>query len=231
MVHYGLVTVPVVGDQNKFLGVISGEQLVDVLVEEATEDVQRMASLPPMKHPYFEISFLRLLYLRSYVLIALLIAESFSGNLLRSYDYILTGVLYSFLPMLTSAGGNSGSQTSAVVIQGMASGEINPSNMWRLVRREFMVSSMLAIMLSSLSCIRAWIVGGSLVESLAVGVSLGMIVLISSLVGSVIPFVLRRLNIDPAFSAGPFLATLMDILGIVIYCYVSYFFLHCWVVG
>lgn len=231
MVHYGLVTAPVVGDNNKFLGVISGEELVDVLVEEATEDVQRMASLPPMKYPYFEISFLKLLYLRSYVLIALLIAESFSGNLLRSYDYVLTGILYSFIPMLTSAGGNTGAQTSAVVIQGMASGEIDSANMFRLMRREFMVSGALAIMLSTLSGLRAWYVGGSIVESMAVGISLGLIVLASSLLGSMIPFVLRRFNIDPAFSAGPFLATLMDILGILIYCCVSYYFLRVMVVS
>lgn len=222
MVHYGLTTVPVVSNDNKFLGVISTEELVDVLVEEATEDVQRMASLPPMKHPYFEIPFWRLYYLRGYVLVALLIAESFSGTLIRAYDHILKiGVLVSFLPMLTSAGGNSGSQTSAVVIQGLASGEINASNMWRLFRREFLVSCSVTITLGIISFLRAWFVGGSLAECVAVAGSLGVIVLISSMLGTFIPFVLRRFNIDPAFSAGPFLATLMDILGILIYCHVS----------
>ncbi len=221
MVHYGLTTVPVVSSNNKFLGVISSEELVDVLVEEATEDVQRMASLLPMKYPYFEIPFWHLLYLRSYVLIALLIAESFSGSLLRSYDYVLTGVLYSFLPMLTSAGGNSGSQTSAVVIQGLASGDITTSNMFRLLRRELLVSGTLSLMLGSISFIRAYFVGGNVYECLAISFSLGLIVLVSSLLGSVIPFILRRFNIDPAFSAGPFLATIMDILGILIFCYVS----------
>lgn len=226
MVHYGLITVPVVSDNNKFVGVISSEQLVDVLVEEATEDVQRMASLPPMKYPYFEMPFWRVLYLRSYVLVALLVAESFSGSLLRYYDHIVKfGILGSFLPMLISAGGNSGSQTSAVVIQGLASGEITFSNMFRLLRREIMVSGLLALILGGLSFMRAFWVGGTWIECIAIGGSLALIVLLSSLLGSLIPFLLRRFNIDPAFSAGPFLATLMDILGIVIYCHVSNFLL------
>ena len=232
MVHYGLTTVPVVSDDNKFLGVISTEELVDVLVEEATEDVQRMASLPPMKYPYFEIPFWRLFYLRGYVLIALLIAESFSGSLIRAYDHILKfGVLISFIPMLTSAGGNSGSQTSAVVIQGMASGEITWGNMFKLFRRELLVSFFVALTLGIISFLRALWVGGTTAECFAISTSLGFIVLISSMLGTVIPFILRRLNIDPAFSAGPFLATLMDILGVLIYCHVSNLLLSQLVVG
>ncbi len=226
MIHYGITTVPVVGNQNNFLGAISSEELVDVLVEEAADDVQRMASMPPMKYPYFEMHFLKLLYLRSYVLIALLFAEQFSGNLLRSYEGVMKlGILSSFIPMLTSAGGNSGSQTSAVVIQGMAAGEINMTNIARLFKREFVVSTTLACMLGGLIFARAWWVGGSWEESMAIGLSLGIIVFISSALGVIIPFVLRRLKIDPAFSAGPFLATIMDILGIGIYCYISSLFL------
>ena len=227
MVHYGLITVPVVSSNNTFLGVISSEELVDVLVEEATEDVQRMASLPPMKLPYFEIPFWRLLYLRSYVLIALMIAESFSGTLLRSFDYVMKlGILVSFLPIIMSAGGNSGSQTSAVIIQGMASGEIVFSSMFRLLRRELLISGTLGLLLGGISFARAYYVGGSLLECIAISLSLGLIVIISSMLGNVIPFILRKFNIDPAFSAGPLLATLMDILGILIYCHVSNFFLR-----
>ncbi len=221
MIHYGLMTVPVVSDDNIFLGVIPSETLVDVIIEEASEDVQKMASLPPLKYPYFEMSFWRLFYQRSYVLIALLIAESFSGTILRAYEAVITGMLVSFIPMLTSAGGNTGSQTSAVVIQGMASGEITYSNMFRLLRREFLVASMSALLLGCIAFIRVYFVGGTFFESLAVSCALGSIVLISALLGTVLPFILRRFNIDPAFSAGPFLATVMDILGIVLYCYIS----------
>ena len=221
MIHYDLMTAPVVGEYDYFLGVISSEILVDVLVQEAGEDVTRMASLPTIKVPYFEISFMRLLYLRGYVLLALLIAESFSGNIIRAYDATMTGILISFIPMLTSAGGNTGSQTSAVVIQGMASGDIGFYNMARFLRREFSVSLIIALVMGVYSFMRSYSVGGTLFESLAVSSSLGVIVFLSAMLGSAIPFLLRKLNMDPAFSAGPFLATLMDILGIVIYCYIS----------
>lgn len=227
MIHYKLTTAPVVSSANKFLGVISSEELVDVLVEEATEDVQRMASLPSMKYPYFSIPFLRVLYMRSYVLIALLVAESFSGTILKSYEHIVKfGILSSFLPMLISAGGNSGSQTSAVVIQGLASGEISVTNLSQLLRRELYVSSLCSLLLGAISFVRVYVMGGSIMECFAIAASLGIIVLVSSMLGSIIPFILRRFNIDPAFSAGPFLATLMDILGILIFCYVSNFFIQ-----
>jgi magnesium transporter len=222
MLHYKVMTVPVVGDNNYFLGVISGEELVDVLVEEAEEDVQRMASLPPMKYPYFEMSFWRLFYLRGYVLVALMVAESFSGTLLRFYDSTMKiGILLSFLPILMSTGGNSGSQTSAVVIQGMASGEFTFSNVFRLLRREFIISSSLSLLLGAISFARAYWVGGSLNECYAIGISLAFVLLLASMLGNIIPFALQKLNIDPAFSAGPLLATFMDILSILIYCSIS----------
>src|SRR5581483_1934341 len=116
----GLMTVPVVGDDMHFLGVISSETLVDVIVEEATEDVQKMAALAPLKYSYFETSFWRLLSERSYILVALLLAESFSNTILHAYEATLGLALMSFIPMLISAGGNTSSQTSAMVIQGMA---------------------------------------------------------------------------------------------------------------
>ena len=219
MVHYGLMTVPVVDKNNYFLGVIPSETLVEVIVEEASEDVQKMAALPPIKQPYFEVSFFRLLYERSYILIGLLLAESFSGTIMRAHEANLNAFLLSFVPMLISTGGNTSSQTSAVAIQGMASGEISSFNMLRFLRREFYMALFLAALLSITSFIRVFFTSGVVWESIVISLAVGMIVLVSVTLGSAIPFILRRLNIDPAFSAGPFLATLMDILGIFIYCY------------
>jgi magnesium transporter len=221
MVHYGLMTVPVVGDDNYFLGVISSETLVDVIVEEATEDVQKMAALTPMKYPYFETPFWRLLYERSYILIALLLAESFSNTILQAYETTLGLVLMSFIPMLISAGGNTSSQTSAMVIQGMAAGDIHQANMFKFLRRELLMAFMLAAILGVTSFIRVYYTAGTWVHSLVVSLTLATIVMASVTLGSCIPLLLKRFNIDPAFSAGPFLATLMDILGLLIYCYVS----------
>jgi magnesium transporter len=180
-----------------------------------------MSALAPMKKTYFETSFFRLLYNRGYILVGLLIAESFSGTILRAYEDTLYGVLLFFIPMLISTGGNTSSQTSAVVIQGMATGEIHSGTMSRFLRREFLTAGALALILGVAAFIRVYLMHQVLKESIAVSLSLAAIVMLAVTLGSCIPLVLRRFNIDPAFSAGPFLATLMDILGILIFCYIS----------
>jgi magnesium transporter len=218
MVHYGVTTVPVIGSDDIFLGVISGDTLVDVLVEEAVEDVQKMAAMTPLTRPYFETPFFQSLYERSYILVILLLAGSVSTTIMRMYEATLTEMLLFFVPMLTSVGGNTSNQTSAVAICGMASGEFDQSTVKYFLRRELMIASCLSIILGITSFIRVYLTSGEVWESLVVSFTLAIIVLVSVTLGSAMPFVLKRLNIDPAFSAGPFLATIMDIVGVLIYC-------------
>lgn len=221
MMHYGLMIAPVVDRENHFLGVIPSETLVDVISDEAREDVARMSALSPLKYPYFETSTIRIFWERGYILIALLILESFSSSILHAYEATLTALLISLIPMLISAGGNTSSQSSAMVIQGMASGEINIANFKRFLKKELLVTILLALSLGGTAFLRVYLTGGTFLETLTASLALGSIVLISSVLGSCIPFLLKRLNLDPAFSAGPFLATIMDIVGIMIFCYLS----------
>ncbi len=221
MMHYSLMTAPVVDDENHFLGVIPSETLLDVVSAEAREDVTRMAALAPLKYPYFETSVFRLFWERGYILIALLILESFSSSILHSYEATLTALLISLVPMLISVGGNTSSQSSAMVIQGMVSGEIHLANFSRFLKKELFVTLFLSIALGATAFARVYLTGGNLLETLVASIALSCIVLISSVLGSCIPFLLKRLNLDPAFSAGPFLATIMDIVGIMIFCYLS----------
>ena len=218
MVHYGVTTVPVIGADNVFLGVISGDTLVDVLGEEATEDVQKMAAMSPLKRPYFETPFFQSLYERSYILVLLLLAGSISTTIMRMYEATLTEILLFFVPMLTSVGGNTSNQTSAVAICGMASGEFDHNTMRHFLRREFMMASFLAVILGITAFTRVYFTSGVAWDSIVVSCTLSIIVLVSVMLGSAMPFILQRFNIDPAFSAGPFLATIMDILGVFIYC-------------
>lgn len=218
MVHYGLMTVPVVGKDNYFLGVIPSDVLVEVLVQEANEDAQKMAALSPMKHTYFETPFLVLLYKRSNILIVLLLAESLSSVILGAYEKTLPHSLLIFITMLMSTGGNTSHQTSTLVVQGMATGEIHKGNAKRFLRREMLTAISLAAILGVTAFLRAWYTTRQMRESLAVALTLGVIVMTSVMLGSFIPLGLKRLNIDPAFSAGPFLATLMDIVGVAIFC-------------
>ena len=218
MVHYGVTTVPVIGADNIFLGVISSDTLVDVLVEEAVEDVQKMAAVTPLRRPYFETPFFQALYERSYILVILLLAGSVSTTIMRIYEATLTEMLLFFVPMLTSVGGNTSNQTSAVAICGMTSGEFDHSTVKKFLRRELMMASFLSLILGITSFTRVYLTSGIMWESVVVSFTLAIIVLVSVTLGSAMPFILKRFNIDPAFSAGPFLATIMDIIGILIYC-------------
>ena len=226
MIHYALMTVPVVSDDNKFLGIIPSDELGHILEEEAAEDVYRISALRPIKHPYFETSFFRLIYQRSSILIALLLVQIFSSLIIEHYEHLLKGFLILFITMIQSTGGNSSSQSSALAIRGISSGEINSSNMIRFFRREMLMAVAIGILLGVVSFVRVYLFhSNNFWGNIAVSVALGLIVIVSNLLGSLIPVILRRLNLDPAFSAGPFLGTLMDILGLLIYCYVGQLFL------
>ena len=221
MVHYGSMTVPVIDENNNFLGVIPSDTLVDVLLEEASEDVQKMSALAPMKYSYFDTSFFKMLYERAYILIALLLAQSFSTTIMKSFQNILGyGSLLYFTSMIISTGGNSSNQTSGLVIQGLATGHLSFLNFWRFLRREILISCVLGTILGGIAFGRVYFTTASILEATIISVTLVTIVIVSIILGCIIPLMLRRFNIDPAFSAGPFLATLMDILGVIIYCYV-----------
>jgi magnesium transporter len=224
MVHYHMMTVPVVNDQMFLLGVIPEDTLIDVIQQEATEDVQRI-SAAPVTTSYFEMSFWHLLYKRGFILALLLIMGSLTSFIVGHFQESLTSFLILFFTMLVSTGGNTGGQTSAIAIQAMSSGDLNESNTGKFIGREFLIGMFLAIILAVVAFLRVYLWYGDLIGSLVVSLSLGIIVLISVLLGACFPVVLKKLGVDPAFSASPLLATVMDILGIFIYCYVAYLIL------
>jgi magnesium transporter len=229
MVRYSEMTVPVVGENNVFLGIIPSEALVTVLEQEAAEDVYRISAVGDIKHTYFETPFLKLLFQRSSILIVLLLIQILSSVIIKYYETLLmmgSGFLYLFITMIQSTGGNSSSQSSALAIQGISSGEITSINVHRFLRRELAMAVVIGVILGIVSFIRIYVhTPEHSMGALAVSVALSVIVIVSNLLGSLIPIVLRRLNVDPAFSAGPVLATIMDILGLYIYCQVSMMFL------
>ena len=217
MVHYNLTTVPVVGADNQFLGVIPSETLMDVLVEEASEDMQKMAALAPMKRTYMEMPIRNILLSRGSILVPLLLAESITTMIIDTHKEGMSIIMLAFVTMLISTGGNASHQTSALVIQGMSSGELSQSNIKRFLRREFLVAFLLSLILGATAFVRAYYTTGALLNSSIVAVTLGSIVMLAVTLGSGTPLLLKRLNIDPAFAAGPFLATFIDIIGVLIY--------------
>ncbi|MBT4855636.1 magnesium transporter [bacterium] len=220
MLHYHLTTVPVVSKEDQFLGVIPSETLAEILEEEGAEDVYRISAMSPIKHTYFETPFFKLLFERGYILVILLLIESFASIILHAHEATIPAWLFVFLTMLVSVGGNTSSQTSAVVIQGLASGEINFSNAPRFLRREFLMAMLLALVLGVTAFARVFFSTYSTIGSFIIAITTAAIVLTSVVLGSLVPLILKRIGSDPAFSAGPFLATVMDILGILMFCYI-----------
>lgn len=221
MVHYRLTNVPVVSERGIFLGAIPASTMADVLVEEAGEDMQRISAVTPLKKSYFDTPFMKLLYERSGILVILLLVGSLSGIILEAYESTLGIILSLFIPMIISTGGNVSSQTSAVAIQGMAAGEIRSTNMLKFLRRELCLGAAIGVILGVAAFVRVIATTGIYIYGFAISCALGLIVMLSVCLGSCVPLALKRLNIDPAYSAGPFLATAMDIFGLFVYCYVS----------
>ena len=225
MIHYNLTIVPVVKDDSYFLGVIPSSTLIDVIEEESAQDVYRMSAMRPIKGSYLEISFLKQLYQRSSILVSLMLAQSISSTILKNNEVLLVGVaggvLLQFLTMLASTGGNASSQTSGVIIQGMASGEINDSNIHRFFKREFLLACAIGFILAIIAFVRVHITNHHLLGSIAVATSVFFVVLVAIFIGSGVPVLLRRMNVDPAYWAGPVLATVMDILGLLMYCTIA----------
>ncbi|MBV8660574.1 MAG: magnesium transporter [Candidatus Dependentiae bacterium] len=225
MAHYRTMIAPVVNDQDFLLGVIAGETLVDVLQREAQEEVQKMSGFL-LNQSYLESKTTSIVFRRGSFLAFLLLAESLTSVIMESFHATLSTFLFSFIAMLVATGGNTSSQTSAIVIQGLSSGDINDANMRKFLKREFLIGFILAIFLSMIAFVRIYTFHREFWGSLVVSLSLGMIVFTAVVFGSVLPIILKKFHIDPAFFAGPFLATIMDIFGILVYCYIAYLILH-----
>jgi magnesium transporter len=224
MVHYSMQSAPVVNKEGLLLGVIYEEDVINVIQSEAEENIHRMSGVVVQKKSYFDISFFTLIYSRGSVLAVLLVVESLTSVIIGKFEGTMTVFLVAFFTTLVSTGGNTSCQTSAITIQGMSSGDITNANMGRFVRREMLIGCAIAALLAAVVFLRAFIVSGNLLGSFIVSLSLGLVVVLSVFLGSCVPILLKKIGLDPAFSAGPFLATLIDIFGIFIYCYIAYLF-------
>jgi magnesium transporter len=223
MTHYRLDIVPVIDLENHFLGVITAEIVARKIEDEASEDILKMASLSPIQDSYFQTNILKLIWQRSSILTILLLMQSLSTIIIGKYTLLLSGFLITYIGMITSTGGNTSSQVSALVIQGLASGDIKTKDMIKFIKRELIIGSFLGTILSIIGAIRTYFFHYQIQETIIVGCALFCIVIFSTLLGSFIPFLLHKIKLDPAYSAGPLLATCMDILGVIIFTLVIFF--------
>ena len=208
-------------------GIVTVDDIVDVVEEEATEDIQKIGGTEALDAPYLEIGLPAMIRKRAVWLAALFIGEMLTATAMKSYeeDIARAVVLALFVPLIISSGGNSGSQATTLVIRAMALGELRLRDWWRVVRREFLAGLSLGLILAAIGFVRILVWGrmmnayGEHYLLIAITVSLSLIgvVLWGTMAGSMLPFLLRWLGFDPASASAPFVATLVDVSGITIY--------------
>lgn len=223
MTRYRLDIVPVVDHYNHFLGVITSEIIARTIEDEASEDIFRMVSLPTIEESYFNTSFFTLFWQRGSILALLLLMQSISTMIIAKYTVLLTGFLITCIGMVTSTGGNTSSQVSALVIRGIASGDLQKKDMIKFLKRELLIGLILGFFISIIGGVRIYLFHYNIENTIIIGFALFLVVLLSTTLGSFLPFLLYKLKLDPAYSAGPLLATCMDILGVILFTSVIFF--------
>jgi magnesium transporter len=230
------VALPVVSKTNKLLGIVTIDDVLWVANEEFSEDMQKIGGTEALEQPYLEVPLLTLFKKRIVWLVVLFLGEMLTATAMGYFEGEIQKavVLALFVPLIISSGGNSGSQASTLIIQAMAVGEIRISDWWRVLRREIISGVLLGSVLGLIGFLRivAWAqifpnVYGAyyLYIAIAVGISLMGVILWGTLSGSMLPLLLKKLGADPAVSSAPFVATLVDVTGLVIYFSVAFMLL------
>ena len=219
MSRYDLLAVPVVDGRKHLLGVITVDDLVEVLEEEATEDIQRLGGAEPLDRPYLDSSVLNVAWKRLGWLALLFITGTLTGSVLRYFQRELDMMvaLAFFVPLLIGTGGNAGSQTTSTIIRALAMGEIGLGDALRILWHELRTGIILGAMMSVIAFARAVTWGASTTLALAVAVSIYAIVIWANGLGSLLPLLAARLGIDPTIVSGPAMSTLVDATGLLIY--------------
>ena len=218
---YSFIALPVVDGENRLVGIITVDDIVDVIDEETTEDMEKMAALLPSDEEYLKTPVTKLARNRIVWLCVLMISGTLSSAIISGYDAILSQAvqLAAFIPVLTGTGGNAGSQTSATIIRGMSLGDIRPRDILRVMGKEIQVGMICGVLLAALNFIKQTIFSPStdIMVDLTVSVSMGFVVVVAKALGCVLPIGAKVCKLDPAIMAGPLITTVVDAVALVIF--------------
>lgn len=229
--RYDFLAMPVVDDERRLVGIVTHDDVMDVVVEEATEDAHMMGAVGPMAENYLEANFVTVWRKRAFWLAFLFVAQMLTFNALTHFEGAMKSVfvLMFFVPLITSTGGNSGSQAATLITRAMALGQVGPGHLLHILRHELVMGLALGLTLALIGYGRAWLTPTALLTNengsqtslsgltKVIALSVGAICLWGTLVGALLPLSFRRLGIDPGVASGPFVATFVDVTGIVIY--------------
>jgi magnesium transporter len=218
---YDINAVPVVDEHGILRGVVTVDDVVDVMVEEATEDAQMMGGVVPLEESYFQTGLVEFVWKRAVWLVILFGGQLLTATVMEQHEATMATLagLVVFIPLIIATGGNSGAQSSTLVIRALAVGEMRPSDWLRVLGRESGIGIAIGLVLGGVGFARAWFVGDDASLHLAITVTLSItaVTTLGTTMGSLLPLLIRRLGFDPAVSSTPFIASLVDVLGLVIY--------------
>ena len=223
---YDTLALPVVDKDGRIVGIVTVDDAIDVMEDEATEDIEKMAAITPTDKPYLKIGVLSIWRKRIPWLLLLMVSATLTGGIITSFESALTAfpALVAFIPMLMGTGGNAGSQASVTVIRGLAIGEVQTKDIFRVIWKEIRVSVMCGVVLAVAGFAKIMLVDNmilhnnvSISEALVVCITLVMTVFFAKVIGSALPIGAKRLGLDPAVMASPFITTLVDAISLLIY--------------
>ncbi|MFF2448045.1 magnesium transporter [Neobacillus sp. NPDC058068] len=225
---YDLVAIPVVTHNQRMIGILTVDDLIDVIHEEATEDFQKLGGSQPLTEPYFKNSIWSIYRKRIGWLLILFVAEAYTGTVLRHYEDTLSEqiALAFFVPLLIGTGGNTGSQTVTTLVRAMAVGEVEFKDIFKVFRKEVSTGFFLGVTMGTVALIRAFFLGVNFNVGAVVAIAALFIVIWASMVAAVLPMILNKLKVDPAIVSGPFITTLVDGTGLILYFTVAKILLH-----
>ncbi len=226
---YGFMSIPVVDSENRLVGIVTVDDAMDIIVEENTEDFEKMAAILPSEKEYLKTGIWELAKNRIIWLLLLMLSATFTSLIMSHYENVLSTmlVLTYFVPMLTDTGGNAGSQSATLVIRGLALGEIRPRDFAKVIWKEFRVSLIVGVILSLVNFARLIFINRTTIPiAFVVCTSVFATVISAKVIGGILPIVASKLRLDPAIMASPLITTIVDTLAIIIYFAMASYVLH-----
>lgn len=219
MSQYDLMILPVVNEQGHLVGVITADDIMDVIEEEDTEDIHKLGGSRPLDLPYLESDLKTLFSKRIGWLVALFVVQAVTSNILKYYQDVLSSIitLTFFIPLLADVGGNSGTQASSLVIRSLALGEVTIKDFTEILFKELRVSALMGLVMGIGGYLFAWAVSGSTSVALVVAITLTVVLIVSSTIGAILPVIGRLFKLDPAVFSAPLITTVVDITALVVY--------------
>jgi len=225
LMEYDLLALPIVDHDNRLVGIVTHDDVIDVIVDEATEDVYRMGGVGPLEESYLRTPFVTMWGKRSFWLAILFVGGFLTMTAMMRYEAIFAAFpsLLFFIPLIISAGGNCGSQSATMITRALALGEVRPGDWFRIVIHEVLMGASLGVALGILGFLRIWIAPPAKDDvstaqlAMVVGLGVAAVVVCGNLVGATLPLLLKRMGLDPALMSNPFVASLVDVTGIIAY--------------